>query len=209
MQKETGIKNAVFDLGGVLLTKDSEGLNSNNSEIQTLLQVPSWRLKLSWILGWSEFQKGKISEETFFEKFLERSGREATDALIEQMKALYRNKIEALPLYEILREIPTTYTLYALTNAADEWLQYKTDKFQLNEVLKGGIMASSHVGVAKPNIEFFRRFIARYKINPQETVFIDDYPQNILQAWRMGFKTIFFKNAEQTEEKLSQHGLIG
>ena len=41
------------------------------------------------------------------------------------------------------------------------------------------------------------------KINPKETIFIDDYKNNIENAEKLGIKGILFKNAEQLEKELN------
>jgi len=42
---------------------------------------------------------------------------------------------------------------------------------------------------------------------PEECVFIDDQAKNLLPAKELGMATIEFKNPEQLEEDLADHGI--
>lgn len=200
------IKNIAFDLGGVLITNDSEGLVSNNKEAKELLKATGSKLFEGWIKNWPRFRTGKISEDEFLSRFISNLDCKDTEGLVGQMKVLYRQKVEALPLYSTMVNLQERYDLYAVTNISKEWLEFKTKKFDLERHFKG-IIASSTEGVAKPNPEIFKRFVNKYGIVPRETVLIDDLLPTIIMARILGFKAIWFRSEEQATQGLKRLGI--
>lgn len=201
------IRNITFDLGKVLLTNDSHGLATGNLfEARELLESSTINLKKSWAKNWLPFRKGIITEDDFFSRFIKDAGCKASDELIDQMKGLYRSKIEALPLYSALTDLEKRYHLYAVTNISKEWLDFKNRKFALDEHFKG-ITSSGYEGLTKPGSGIFIKFIEKYQINPQETIYIDDQWWNLIAPFLLRFNVILFKNKEQTINRLKQFGV--
>jgi len=50
--------------------------------------------------------------------------------------------------------------------------------------------------------------IDRYRINPQETLFIDDNPENIQTAKQLGFQTLHLTPQINLEQELKNRGII-
>ena len=50
----------------------------------------------------------------------------------------------------------------------------------------------------------FTRLLEKYKINPQECVFIDDKYENIKTALDLGFKGIHLKDPKDLKKKLEE-----
>ena len=48
---------------------------------------------------------------------------------------------------------------------------------------------SHEIGVRKPNIEAFQFILKQQKLNPNEVLFIDDSPQHIEDAKKLGINT--------------------
>ena len=51
--------------------------------------------------------------------------------------------------------------------------------------------------------KIFNHVLNSLKINPEESVFIDDKEKNLIFAKKLGIKTILFKNFNQLKEELS------
>gem|GEM_PF-2389310 len=49
--------------------------------------------------------------------------------------------------------------------------------------------------------------VKRYHLNPSETLFIDDNPQNVLAASRLGIDTIHFSGNLQLIDQLRSRGI--
>ena len=55
---------------------------------------------------------------------------------------------------------------------------------------------------AKPEEEIYRIALEKLQISPAEAIFIDDRPDNILGAQKIGMNGILFKNINQLHEEL-------
>lgn len=71
-----------------------------------------------------------------------------------------------------------------------------------------GIVVSGAEKIVKPDPELYRILIDRYRINPQETLFIDDNPENIQTAKQLGFQTLHLTPQTNLEQELKNRGII-
>jgi putative hydrolase of the HAD superfamily len=61
------------------------------------------------------------------------------------------------------------------------------------------VMASCEVGIAKPDIEIFRRCVEKLEIAPEHALLVDDHPANIAAADRLGLQTFLFEGLDATQ----------
>lgn len=61
---------------------------------------------------------------------------------------------------------------------------------------------SAEVGLRKPDPRIFQHVLDLLGADPEEIVFVDDFSENILAARKLGFRTIPFKNVQQTKNEL-------
>lgn len=66
-----------------------------------------------------------------------------------------------------------------------------------------GAVISSLVQLSKPDPAIYRYLIDTYFIKPEESVFIDDIPQNIIAAEQLGFHGIIFQDYASLLPQLS------
>ena len=59
----------------------------------------------------------------------------------------------------------------------------------------------------KPDPEIYHHVLDTLKIEPKETIFVDDLPENIQGAEAIGIRCILFENAEQLQKELLHVGL--
>ena len=63
----------------------------------------------------------------------------------------------------------------------------------------------SEMDKIKPNKDIYLIAIKRYKLNPTETVFIDDNFDNIKTANQLGFKTIHLVDPNQIKKEIYKY----
>lgn len=82
------------------------------------------------------------------------------------------------------------HKLYILSNwdsaSFDQLKKLYPDAFKFFD----GEIISGKVGALKPDPAIFNILLDTYKLNPADTIFIDDQPENIKTAQQMGFGTI-------------------
>lgn len=71
------------------------------------------------------------------------------------------------------------------------------------------VMVSGEQGLAKPDLEIFRRLLETYSLRAQTTVFIDDSIPNVEAARSLGFVALQFVGADELRRNLNQLGLLG
>ena len=58
------------------------------------------------------------------------------------------------------------------------------------------------MGIAKPDVDFFKYILREESVKPEDAVFVDDRIDNINAASSMGIKTLLYSdnNREEAEE---------
>jgi len=191
------VKNIVFDLGGVLIDwRPCEYLlESFPEEVARVLEKEifkheDWKLMDRGVLPENELWEKKKRELPEFKEYVERLEREVPELL--------------RPIEENVRLLPAlkkSFKLYALSNYGKiyfEMVRKKYDFFKLFD----GMVISSHVGYLKPEKEIYLELIRRYGIAPEESLFIDDTPENVKTAREIGFRAVRLEKPSKLKEIL-------
>lgn len=92
------------------------------------------------------------------------------------------------------------YKLYGLSNWCSK--VYKTmAQFPIFKLLDGYVVSSEEHQI-KPNPEIYNILFQRFNLKPEECVFADDKPENILAGEKLGMRGIVFTTALDYAEKL-------
>ncbi|ABQ46317.1 HAD-superfamily hydrolase, subfamily IA, variant 3 [Thermotoga petrophila RKU-1] len=193
------VKNIVFDLGGVLIDwRPCEYLlESFPEEVARVLEKEifkheDWKLMDRGVLPENELWEKKKRELPEFKEYVERLEREVPELL--------------RPIEENVRLLPAlkkSFKLYALSNYGKiyfEMVRKKYDFFKLFD----GMVISSHVGYLKPEKEIYLELIRRYGIAPEESLFIDDTPENVEAARELGFRAVRLEEPSRLKEILTR-----
>lgn len=203
MDKKTEIKAIIFDVGGVLVQTDWNGIADE------MLKKHNFSTKI-----WSDYPKsmhkhykglsiGKISLKKVF-KIL--SGKQnIRQILIDYEKAHKNNKYINMILIKKLRKLKKFYKLYCLTNISDVHYQFHKKEGIYKNFIK--TYASCNTGIKKPNKKCFQLILKEQHLVPSETVFIDDYKENVIAAKSLGINGIIFKNNKQLVRDLRTLGV--
>lgn len=96
---------------------------------------------------------------------------------------------------------------YALTNWSAETFPPQRRRFDFLTWFDG-IVVSGEEGVIKPNPAIFQILLERYRIAPDEAIFIDDNPRNAAAAAALGIHGIHFRSPEQLRRELEAVGVL-
>ena len=96
---------------------------------------------------------------------------------------------------------------YGLTNFSAETFRPQRQRFAFLSWFDG-IVVSGEEGVIKPDPRIFRILLERYRIAPEEAVFIDDNPANAAAATALGIHGIHFRSPEALRSELVSLGLL-
>jgi HAD superfamily hydrolase (TIGR01509 family) len=185
------IKSIIFDLGAVLLNIsyqktieefDKLGIKNSSTFYSKKLQTNIFNL----------LETGEISESDFIKEIQ----KHCTESTNTQILYAWNAMLLDLPLHrvELLKQLKTEYNIYLLSNTNKIHIsefENKLGKEQYNEFyqLFDKVYYSHEIGCRKPNAEAFKIIINENNLIAEEVLFIDDSPQHIEGAKKLGIKT--------------------
>ena len=195
--------NVVFDLGGVLFNWDPYEIVS-----RCFAEVAERELVMEGLLkhpDWQEMDRGTFTYEEVTRRASERTGipGERIKNVFEEIPRVLRPKEDTVELLHRVKQ--AGYPLYVLSNMPTQILSY-LESHEFMSLFDGKIY-SCETGYAKPDREIYRILLDRFSLASEETVFIDDYPQNHMPAKELGIRTILFTGAGSCREELDKMGL--
>lgn len=195
-----GIKNIVFDLGGVILTLEREEsvrrfISKGLANAEELLDP--YHQKGIFL----ELEEGKLSTEEFYDAVRKEAGTFISD---EDIDWGWMGFIKDTPAYKLkmLDELKLKgYRLYLLSNTNPiimKWglsKEFSGDGRSLSDFFEK-LYLSYQMGVVKPNAQIFEDMIQDSGMLPSETLFIDDGKANVEMGAKLGFTTFQPVNGE-------------
>jgi HAD superfamily hydrolase (TIGR01509 family) len=88
-----------------------------------------------------------------------------------------------------------------LSNAWNGARDYLTRKFGFLDIFDISVF-SAEVLMAKPDPQFYQWMLDALQVDPGETIFVDDFIENIQAAQELGFKTVHFTQTSQAIEEI-------
>ncbi|MDL2213979.1 HAD family phosphatase [Clostridia bacterium OttesenSCG-928-O13] len=197
--------NIIFDIGGVVINFDPKGYLAQNfpqgDHAQKLYDAvfgsPEWDL----------FDRGDISFAQAAQVFTARGDALGLAAEMAQTVADAFDLLSTRPTMAALIQklhglgVP----MYYLSNMSPEVkdLMGQRDFWHL---FSGGI-ASSDVGLLKPDPAFYLLLLERYGLTAAECLFMDDTPANVKAAKQLGFDARHFTGDDVLLRALAEKGI--
>lgn len=193
-----GIKNIIFDLGGVVIDLDR---NRAVARLQELgLADADDLLGLYRQDGiFLQLETGKISAADFFdhiqEKILGFTGKSVSCTQIQKAFNAFLIDIPVERLQTIRRLRDKGYRTFVLSNTNpvmyDSWIKekFRQEGLEIDDYFDG-IVKSFSEGMCKPNVKIFEIPLHRYSLNAEETVMLDDSEENCEGARKAGMRAV-------------------
>jgi putative hydrolase of the HAD superfamily len=110
---------------------------------------------------------------------------------------------------QIARELKDTgrYFMATLNNEPLEFNDFRIQHFGLPDLFSA-FFSSCYLGVRKPQLEVYRKALAISQRRPEESLFIDDFPENIQAARDLGMKAILYVDDTSLRANLVKFGLL-
>ena len=193
-----GLKNIIFDFGGVLLHIDFKKTH-DAFEALGIRDAKAHFTQHHASQLFSRLETGHISPEEFYVLFREESKAEITD---EQIRDAWNAMLLSYSKENIrlLHALAKKYNLYLFSNTNQIHYDWFADLYQKEfdgERLEGLFKAawfSHEKGVRKPGPEVFRHMVETEGLDPSATLFIDDTIGNIEGAAAAGLLTHLLKS---------------
>ena len=187
-----GIRNLLFDLGGVIINLDRQrcvdALTALGDEkADEMLDLSVQRETLM------DLEEGKISPSDFFKCMRQKIGKAVSDEEIVHAlnELLIGSPLDRLTL---LRKLRQRFNVMMLSNTNPIMFDTKIAECFAQEGLSitdyfDDVNLSYRLKSCKPDIAIFQKVIELSRIVPQETLFFDDSQKNLDAAASLGFKT--------------------
>jgi len=112
------------------------------------------------------------------------------------------------PVIEILKRVKAAgWPVYGLSNWSMETFPIIRKQHTFFNLLDGYLL-SGEVKLVKPDLAIFQRMLDKIGRKPEECVFIDDNPANVVAARALNIVTIQYRSPEQLERELQQLGIL-
>lgn len=102
-------------------------------------------------------------------------------------------------LDEIILPLKEKYTVVALSNHPEPWMNYIAEKFNFDKYFEK-LYISGETKVSKPSKPAYELVLNDYNIDAEESIMIDDHNKNLIPASELGMKTIHVKRTEDPIE---------
>jgi len=198
-----GIKHIVFDFGGVLLNIDYT-LTEQAFIALGITQFSRLYSQLQQDNMFDELETGSIQTTAFCDTLRKLAGMPLEDQdIIRAWNAMLLN----LPLrrLQLLEQLKHHYDLVLLSNTneiheeAFTRIIYDEHKTSIAAFFDR-VYFSHRVGMRKPDKEIFERVLQENHFLPEHTLFIDDSPQYIEGAKKLGIQTLYLEKGMTIEE---------
>lgn len=193
----TGIRNILFDLGGVFLDIDYQLTEKAFIDLGITDFDQRFNQQFSNTL-FEDLETGKITPEAFYEAFRKETGTYLSNVTIETAWNALLLDFPGERL-EWLERIGKKYPVYLYSNT--NLIHYQCFMKMFEEKFAGKnfndyfqtAYYSHELGLRKPYPASYTKIMELEQLNPAETVFIDDTLKNIKGAEEAGLQTIWLQ----------------
>jgi len=211
MQK---IKNIIFDYGNVIFEIDFKRTQDALLQLGITNSTEFFAHKSHHNL-FNDFETAAITPAQFRAGIREAAeNNELTD---DEIDAAWNSLLIGVPpgIHEVLLKVKQKYRTFLLSNNNETHYNYIVDylkrEFNMpdNSSLFEKAYYSQHMFLRKPNVEIFEQVIHENKLDPAQTLFIDDSPQHIEGAKLAGLNTLLMtKHPKDLEQVLIEHHIL-
>ena len=202
--KNKNIKVIVFDLGNVLIPFDYKRILRNMNKIDNNLGERFLKKYYDNYHIHKKYEKWEISDDEFIKILMEWS-EEKIDP--ERLKHIYSDLFEVNDnVTSLLPKLKKRYNLVLLSNTNFIHQKYGWEKY---EFLKSfdKLILSHEVGATKPDEKIYKAVEDYTKQPPETHIFIDDIPEYVDGAKKLGWNGINFTNYESLISDFIKHGM--
>lgn len=198
------IQAAVFDIGNVLLKFDYLVAANRLKEKNGLSELPERSLVVE---AKAALEGGESDRAAFLAIVRPHFNDRGTD---EEFLRIWEdifeeNKAMTALAARLAMQMPT----YLLSNISCIHHDFIFKSYPIFQTFRGGIF-SYQARAMKPGAEIYGTLLRTFDLIPQNTVFFDDMPENVVAAAEFGFHAIRydFRNHAAAERELADLGVI-
>ena len=152
------------------------------------------------------FFYGEITEVEYWKRVISKTGWKIS---VERLKELVRlNFTEVDGTEDIIKSLKKRgYRLGLLSDHGKEWIGHCKDKFGFHKLFHSTLF-SFEIAMIKVQKKGFKILIDKMNVLPENCLFIDDNPKNLVPAKEIGMRTILFNDVKKLEKELKDINLL-
>jgi FMN phosphatase YigB (HAD superfamily) len=201
-----GIHNIIFDLGGVLVDLDFASLIIHFKKLGATFDSSDYRKVISDPVFLS-FELGLTTPSGFRDRL--REILEIRLASNDEMDEAWCSLLGSVPSYKVnlLKQLASQYRLFLFSNTNDIHIRYFKGRFESEhgfpfEPLFSKTFYSHEIHDRKPLISSYEKVTQLAGIVPEETLFVDDFEENIGNAGKAGLQVLHYLPGTDLEKAL-------
>ncbi|SER42664.1 HAD family hydrolase [Pedobacter rhizosphaerae] len=208
------IKNIIFDYGNVIFEIDFK-ITQNAFAQLGITDIENFFAHKGHNQLFDDFETGAISPAQFREGI--RTAADKPELTDEQIDNAWNSLLIGTMQenHDLLLKVKDKYRTFLLSNNNEihyNWIiDYLKTTFKINNYDDYFEKAyfSQHMKLRKPNTNIFEQVLKDNQLDPAETLFIDDSPQHIEGAKKVGLNTLLMtEKPAQLESFLKSNGII-
>ena len=191
-------KAIIFDLGGVILNIDYQLTITTFNELGVENADLFYSKKVQNPI-FDKIETGEISANSFLEELQ----KQTTNASIKEVENAWNAMLLDLPenRLDCIKKLKNNYKIFLLSNTNE--IHIKAFRKKIGEQqweafssLFDKMYLSHQIGFRKPGKKAFQIILEENKLKPNEVFFIDDSPQHIKAALKLGIQSHYLKEGE-------------
>lgn len=197
------IKNIFFDLYGVLIGMDESSFiyflsKKSNQEYHTVKNIIYGDL-------YRQLERKEVSFDRYLNLLIEHF--QITNIDSNKLKNIwFSQNILELPIVTHLQELSKNYSVQIISNTSNKNLEYLKNKFNFFKYIRKTI-TSENANSYKPKPDIFNYAIKQSSCLPKQSIFVDDYIENVKIADSLGFISHHYEDYDQFIDFMNQFNL--
>ena len=199
------ITHVFFDLGGVCLTNAWDHLSREAAAKHFAYDFAASEERHARVVG--KFEIGAMARADYLNEAIFYEERKFSEKdFVQFMEAESKAHPKS---FEVLEElcVRDEYPLSVLNNESLELNLYRIEKFRLRKYFTN-FFSSCFLGVAKPNLEIYRKVLQITQLAADQCLLIDDREKNVEAAAECGFQILHIPKPDELREKLIEINII-
>lgn len=194
----------LWDVGGVLLTDGWD--HASRAEAVAHFRLDPAEFERRHAAVEVDFETGRLGWDGYIDATVFHESRSFSR---EQFRAYVLEQSRAHPIaIEVAHDLHKTgkFRMAVLNNESRELNEYRIRRFGLDTIFDD-FFSSCYTGKRKPDPAAFQLALSVTRYDPAATLFLDDRPENVSAAERLGVRTLRIEDPNRIREELAQLGV--
>lgn len=199
--KKANIKAIIWDMGGVILRTDDF---SSRDLLAKKLGSTRKDLEKEVFYSASAIQAtlGTITSKDHWQNIANHFHLDA-QGLEDFIKGFWEGDRMDIELVDYIRKLKNSFRTGLLSNAWSDTRNMLINRHPCLDAFHEAIF-SAEVHLMKPDPKIFHLILDKLRVLPGESIFVDDFPENITGAQEVGIHGILFQTREQAITEIDQ-----